>query len=582
MKSFFKAVLATMVGIMFLWILMFFTLLIIGVASLTQTPTTVKSNSVLELDLNGIIKDRTIDNPLLKLYDNSSSQEIGLDRILTAIKNAETDDNIKGISLNVNQMSASYATAEEIRNALLSFKSSGKFIYAYAEFMTQMSYYLATASDSIFIYPQGRIDIRGISTTQLFFHQLLEKIDIEPQIVRHGEFKSAIEPFVLDKMSKANREQMQAIVTSLWSTIRSDIASSRNVSEGKIDQIADNLRLLYDTEFTISEHLIDGFTYKDEYEALLKKKLKIEKTKKINKVSLSEYAKSAKNPKTSSHKIAVIYALGSIVDADGDNENIGHKTAKEISKARQDKNIKAIVLRVNSGGGSALMSDLIWREVLLAKKEKPLVVSMGNLAASGGYYISCAADYIVAQPTTLTGSIGVFGVIPNIQDFLSKKLGITTDVVKTNIHSDGITLMRPMTTYEYAALQKNVENVYDVFVQRVADGRNMTAKQVDAIGQGRVWTGSDALKIGLVDTLGGLDVAIKIAAQKAKLKEYMVIEKPIIKDFLQEITSSLMEANVSKQNMLQTKLINQYNTYIEIISQLNGVQARMPFIINIE
>ncbi|MBP7102462.1 MAG: signal peptide peptidase SppA [Bacteroidales bacterium] len=583
MKNFFKAVLATMVGLILLWTLLFFTILTIGIASFSTSQPIVKSNSILELNLNGIIKERIIDNPFDQLYGNNAITTIGLNHILSAIKHAENDNNIKGISLYVCDLQSSYASIEEIRNALIDFRKTGKFVYCYSEKMSQKAYYLATASDSIFIHPQGSIELKGIGAEVLFFSKLLDKLNIEAQIIRHGEYKSAIEPFILDKMSAANREQMEVYVHSTWKNICLDICNSRNIDVEKINSIADNLSFLYDIPLSLQEKFIDGLAYQDEYESLLKQKLQVEKSREINKISFSDYLKTIKAQRSTPNQIAVIYAIGNIIDDKGDYENIGQEIAQEISKARQEKDVKAVVLRVNSGGGSALMSDIIWREVLLTKKEKPIVVSMGDYAASGGYYISCAASYIVAQPSTLTGSIGVFGVIPNINKFLSTKLGITTDQVMTNTYSDAISITRPMKKHEKEILQKSIENIYTTFINHVAEGRNLSLEEVDNIAQGRVWTGIDAMKIGLVDTLGGLDLAIKIAAKKANLKNYSISEKPIIKDFFEQFTSSLLESKVSQKiNILKTKNVYQYFDYMETLTQLEGVQARIPFIINIE
>ncbi|MDD4209274.1 MAG: signal peptide peptidase SppA [Bacteroidales bacterium] len=583
MKNFFKAVLATMVGLILLWTLLFFTILTIGIASFTTSQPIVKSNSLLELDLNGIIKDRTIDNPFEQLYGNNAITTIGLNHILSTIKYAESDNNIKGISLYVCNIQSSYASIEEIRNALIDFRKTGKFVYCYSETMSQKAYYLATASDSIFIHPQGSIELKGIAAEVLFFNKLLDKLNIEAQIIRHGEYKSAIEPFILDKMSAANREQMEVYLNSTWENISSDICNSRNIDEAKINTIADNLSVLYNIPLSLQENFIDGIAYQDEYESFLKTKLQVEKSREINKISLSDYQKTIQAQRSTPNQISVIYAVGNIIDDKGDYENIGQKIAQEISKARQEKTIKAVVLRVNSGGGSALMSDIIWKEVMLTKEIKPIIVSMGDYAASGGYYISCAANYIVAQPSTLTGSIGVFGLIPNIDKFLSTKLGITTDQVKTNTFSDAISITRPMKKQEKEILQKGIENIYDTFINRVAEGRNLTVEEVDKIAQGRVWTGSDAMKIGLVDTLGGLDLAIKIAAKKANLKNYSINEKPIIKDFFEQFTAALLESKVSQKiNILKSKNIYQYFDYIETLTQLHGIQARIPFIITIE
>ncbi len=579
MKNFFKAVLATMLGVLLLWTLLFFTILFIGISSLSSTSkVTIKPNSILELNLNSTIVERVMDNPFDKIFNKSNNQIIGLNYILAAIKDAKTNDNIKGISLSLNNIIAPYATIEELRNALIDFRTSGKFIYTYSETMSQKSYYLATVSDSIFLHPQGTIIFNGLSAEILFFKQLLQKLEIESQIIRHGEFKSAIEPFVLDKMSNANKEQMQTVIRSTWTSICSNIAKNRKINIEKINAIADSLTLFYNTPLAVTENFIDKLSYKDEYESLLKEKLN---TKKLKKISLSDYTKSLKLKQTSSNQIAIIYAVGDIIDEEGSYQTIGYNIAEEISKARQNKTIKAIVLRVNSGGGSALMSDIIWREVALCKNQKPIIVSMGDYAASGGYYIACAADYIVAQPTTLTGSIGVFGIIPNIEKFLSNKLGITTDNVKTNAHSDAPSLTRTMTPYEKLTIQKSVENVYDVFLHHVSEGRNMTIKKVDAIAQGRVWTGTDALNIGLIDTLGGLDLAVSIAAKKAKIENYTIVERPFIKSFLEEFSTALLESKISINKMKSTQLYPYY-TYVETLSHLNGIQARIPFIITMQ
>ncbi len=583
MKSFLKAVLATMVGLILLWTLLFFTILTIGIASFTTSQPIVKSNSILELNLNGMIKERTIDNPFEELYGNNAITTIGLNHILSTINHAKSDNNIKGISLYVCDINSSYASIEEIRNALIDFRKTGKFVYCYSETMSQKAYYLATASDSIFIHPQGSIDLKGIAAEVLFFSKLFDKLNIEAQIIRHGEYKSAIEPFILAKMSAANREQMEAYVQSTWKNICTDICDSRKIDKAKINTMADNLSFLYDIPLSLQEKFIDGLAYQDEYESLLKRKLQVEKSREINKISLSDYQKIIKAQRSTPNQIAVIYAVGNIIDDKGDYENIGQSIAEEISKARQEKAVKAIVLRVNSGGGSALMSDIIWREVLLTKEVKPIVVSMGDYAASGGYYISCAASYIVAQPSTLTGSIGVFGIIPNIDKFLSTKLGITTDQVKTNTFSDAISITRPMKKQEKEILQKSIENIYATFLNHVAEGRNLSVEDVDKIAQGRVWTGIDAMKIGLVDTLGGLDLAIKIAAKKANLKNYSISEKPVIKDFFEQFTSTLLESKVSKKiNTLKAKNVYQYFDYIETLTQFQGIQARIPFIITIE
>jgi len=584
MKSFFKAVLATIVGILFLWILLFITFLSIGIASLTSSHTPIKSNSVLSLDLNGIINERAPDNPFENFYGNTSPKVLGLNTLLSLIKKAEKDNNIKGISLYANYIQTDYASLDELRQALLHFRKTGKFVYSYSDNMSQNVYYLATACDSIFIHPQGNVEFKGLMAEVLFFNKLLKKLDIDAQIIRHGEFKSAVEPFIMDKMSKANREQMQMYVESTWSNICQDINESREIEIETINRIADSILFLYNTPLALHENFIDVIAYRDEYEAFLKKKLQVDASRDYNSVSIKDYKKSILKEQTSPHnKIAVIYANGNIIDGQGDYENIGFEIADEIKKAREEKSIKAVVIRINSGGGSALMSDIIWREVDLTKKVKPIVVSMGNYAASGGYYIACAADFIVAQPSTLTGSIGAFGIIPNIEKFLSNKIGITTDHVKTNQHADIISITHPMDNYQKEVLQKGIENVYMTFVQHVAEGRDMSVEEVDSIAQGRIWTGTDAYKIGLVDTLGGLDLAIRIAAKKANMKNYSVVEKPVLKEFFEQLTESLMETSISnKLNFLKINKVYPYYECWEQINQLNGIQTRLPFILTIK
>lgn len=584
MKSFFKAVLATIVGILFLWILLFITFLSIGIASLTSTHTPIKSNSVLVLDLNGIINERAPDNPFENFYGNTSPKVLGLNTLLSLINKAEKDNNIKGISLYANYIQADYASLDELRQALLHFRKTGKFVYSYSDNMSQNVYYLATASDSIFINPQGNVEFKGLMAEVLFFNKLLKKLDIDAQIIRHGEFKSAVEPFIMDKMSKANREQMQVYVESTWNNICKGIAESRKIDIETINRMADSLLFLYNTPLALHEKFIDVIAYRDEYEAFLKKKLQIDASRDYNSVSIKDYKKSILKEQTSPHnKIAVIYANGNIIDGQGDYENIGFEIADEIKKAREEKSIKAIVLRINSGGGSALMSDIIWREVYLTKKVKPIVVSMGNYAASGGYYIACAADIIVAQPSTLTGSIGAFGIIPNVEKFLSNKIGITTDQVKTNQHADIISITRPMDNYQKEVLQKGIESVYATFVQRVAEGRDVSVEAIDSIAQGRIWTGADAYQIGLVDTLGGLDLAIRIAAKNANLKNYSIVDKPVLKEFFEQLTESLMETSISKKlNILKINKVYPYYECWEQINQLNGIQTRLPFILTIK
>jgi len=443
---------------------------------------------------------------------------------------------------------------------------------------------LASASDKIFLHPEGIIDLRGLSVQMMFFKKMFDKIDLDMQFIRHGTYKSGGEQYVLDKMSAANKEQFQTYLNSVWNIMVSNISKSRSIDEKIIQNTCDSLLLYADIKTALDRGFIDQFMYKDEFDAFIHSELGLDSAKKINLVSAKDYRKTLPAAEIKKDKIAVIYAIGNIIDTDdkGGKQSIGSSTAKEIAKARKDKNVKAVVLRVNSGGGSALTSDVIWREVDLTRQVKPIVVSMGDYAASGGYYISCASSYIVAQPNTLTGSIGVFGLIPNAEKMLANKLGITIDRVKTNQHSDFGTILRGLDNYERAVMQKIVEEVYSTFVKRVADGRKMTVSYVDSIGEGRIWAGADALRLGLVDTLGGLDIAIEKAAQLADISDYAISERPALKDFFQEFLESFTDNKISsrmqKSNLYQTY---SYFQFVESALELKGVQARIPYIIEV-
>lgn len=588
MKDFFKMFLAALLAMIVMPLLMGFIFMIFAMSMLSsgsKTPV-IASESVLKLDFNNImIEERTADNP----FENymipgfgSDRNTVGLNTIISAIKHAKEDNNIKGIYLDFSAVGSPFASLEEIRNQLLDFKESGKFIYCYSDGLTQKSYYLATVADKIYLHPQGLLDIRGLASEVVFYKKLFDKLDIDMQIVRHGTYKSAVEPFMLDKMSEANKEQIQVYLGSMWNHIVNNISKSRSITVSEINAVCDSLLMYRNNSLALSRGLVDSLIFKDQFLGVVRSTLELDSTKDINFVSLKDYKKVISTSKTQKDKIAVIYAQGDIIDGKGGNKSIGSSTAEEIAKARKDKNVKAIVFRVNSGGGSALASESIWREVELAQQQKPVVVSMGDYAASGGYYIACAADYIVAQPTTITGSIGVFGVIPNFGKMFANKLGITIDRVKTNSHADAISTTRAMTDYERAVMQQYVENTYSVFTQRVADGRNLSKSYVDSIGQGRVWSGVDALKLNLVDTLGGIDVAIKKAAQLAELSDYMLIERPIMKDFFQELTESLMNSKVeSKIEKSGLGQMHSYFRFMESALELDGIQARMPYFIEI-
>lgn len=538
-----------------------------------------KENSILRIDLNNDIKERGVKNPFgeIDLGPFMPKPSIGINDIVESLKKAKTDKNIKAIYLEISEPIAGFATLEEIRNALLDFKSSGKLIYAYAEVFSQKAYYLASTANKIYLNPQGALEIKGLSSQIMFYKKMLEKLDLEVQIFRHGKFKSAIEPFMLDKMSDANRTQVETYLGSLWNHMISGIAKNRSITTQEINHIADNL-LIRSPEDAVKYKFVDELKYEDEVFSVIKKNNHLSETEKINFVTLNKYANSAHESKLSKDKIAVIYAVGEIESGEGDDQTIGSATiAKAIRDARLDNNVKAIVFRVNSPGGSALASDVIWRETVLAQQSKPFIVSMGDVAASGGYYISCAADRIFAQPNTITGSIGVFGMLPNAQKALSEKLGITIDTVNTNKHSDVGTILRGTTSDESLYIQQSVEHIYDVFITKVAEGRKTSKNKIDEIGQGRVWSGMDAIKINLVDELGGLNDAIDFAAKKAKLKNYKLQLLPKQKDPLQELlgnTKDEMETRVMKTNLGEQY---QYVKQIKNVLQLKGVQARVPY-----
>lgn len=545
---------------------------------------TSKENSILRIDLNGDIKERGVDNPFsdFNLGPFMPKGALGINDIITNLKKAKTDKDIKGIYLEISSPMAGFATLEEIRNALLDFKTSGKFIYAYSEIYSQKAYYLATTADKICMNPQGGMEIKGLSSQMLFFKNMLEKLDVDVQIFRHGKFKSAIEPFMLDKMSEANRKQVETYLGSLWNHMITGIAKNRNITVDDINKMANNL-LIQTPEDAVKYKLVDELKYEDEVMSMLKKKISIAEKDKISFVSLDKYKNAPETKTVSKNKIAVIYAVGEIVSGKGDDEKMGsEEIAKAIKEARLDENVKAIVFRVNSPGGSALASDVMWREVVLAKKAKPFIVSMGDVAASGGYYISCGADRIFAQPNTITGSIGVFGMIPNAQRAFSEKLGITIDTVNTNAHSDMGTILRGANTIEYDYIQKSVERIYDVFITKVAEGRKMQKNQVDSIGQGRVWSGVDALKINLVDELGGINDAIAYAVKMAKLSDYNLTTLPKQVDPIQQLLgkgSDEMETRLMKANLGQQYI---YVKQIKNVLNLKGVQARLPYEMIIE
>jgi len=587
MKTFFKMLLASILGVIIAGLLLFFILIGIGSALISSGDGVVEiePNSILKLTLDNEIFDREPNNPLagINFAGIGKDRQDGLIEILDNIKKAKDDANIKGIYLEFSLVQARIATIEEIRNALIDFKNSGKFIIAYAEVYTQGSYYLATVADKIYLNPQGSIDFVGLRSETMFFKGTLDKLGVEAQIVRHGKFKSAIEPFMSDKMSQENKLQVTEFLNSIWGHYLSGISERRNISKNQLNVLADKM-ILADADSCLAYKIVDSLLFKDQVNSKLLK-LSGQKSKVPEFIGLSKYEKVPKKPSGkgfAKSKIAIIFAQGEVVVGnEGENFIASDRISKAFRDARNDSSIKAIVFRINSPGGSALASDIIWREVKLTTKVKPVIASMGDLAASGGYYIACAADNIVASPSTITGSIGVFGMLINVKQFLNQKLGITSDVARTNEHSDFPTILRPMNNNEKAIMQFEVDKIYKTFIEHVAEGRNLDKKKVDEIAQGRVWTGADAIGLGLVDTIGGLNVAIAIAAKKAKLINYRLINLPKLEDpfekLISEITGDVKTKILKSELGTDYKYIQQYKSLLK----MNGIQARLPFDIEV-
>lgn len=587
MKSFFKYVLATITGIGIVVALLFFLLVALVTSTVNQMgsskESSVPSNALLYLSLNHAIPERTTTNPLegLDIPGYGSVKSLGLNDILSRIAAAKTDDRIKGIYLNPSSVNAGMATLKEIRDALVDFKSSGKFIVAYSDVYTQKGYYLASVADEIYLNPEGSLEFKGLSSSVTFMKEALDKLGVEMQVVKVGTYKSAVEPFLLNEMSTANREQMTSYLNSMYDSFLANISQGRNISVDSLRLVADGY-LIRNAEDAQRLKFIDKTLYKDELLTVLKKRLELDEKKDIPTISLLDY--NTVTPSESAvNRIAVLYASGNIVDGEGTAEDIGgERFSRELRKLRRDDRVKAVVLRVNSPGGSALASDIIAREIELTKKVKPVVVSMGDYAASGGYYIAALADSIFAEKETLTGSIGVFGLIPNMKGLLNNKLGIHIDAVKTSKYADLMTSpARPLSMEEQAIIQAEVNRVYNTFTGKVSTGRKMSVSAVDSIGQGRVWTGEQALGNGLVDGIGGLDRAVAAAASKAKLGTYRLVSYPAVKDPFASLLSTSKER--IKMWMMADEL-GEYRTYIEQlrnVAKSSGVQARMPYTLEI-
>ncbi len=585
--NFLRNLLAAIIGCLMAFgiiFIMFFVL--ISLLSSDEDTVTVKENSVLELQLQRPIADYIGSdrlNPFAGIFESPQ----GLDEIVQAITVAKDDERIKGISLNNNFLLAGLAQTQAIRKVLEEFKSTGKFIYTYGDFYTQKDYYLASVADSIFMNPVGVLDFKGLSSEVLFYKDLQEKTGVRMEVIRHGKYKSAVEPYLENEMSDANRTQIKELIQSLWNSMVADIAVGRGISEADLNSIADTLGGR-SSSYAKKSGLLDDIIFYDQYEKKLSNVLSLAEGEDINYIDLDDYARysNKKNISSGTDKIAVIFAQGEILYGEGGPDIIGQGIInKALIKAREDKNVKAIVLRVNSPGGSALTSDIIWREVELAKKVKPVVVSMGNVAASGGYYIATGANKIFAEPTTITGSIGVFGTVPNISE-LAKDIGINAEQVGTNANSVDYSLFEPMSNAFRSQVQESIEETYTTFLNRVSQGRGISMAQADSLAQGRVWSGVDAKRIGLVDELGTLEDAISAAAELAEIDSYGIRKYPKYKSGFERFMEDLEGASMQlKYEMIKDEIGEKnYRILKDIKSGMEqkGVQARMPFILNIK
>lgn len=591
MKDFIKNVGATIVGIFLFGIIIgiFGVMSLVGMVASGQATKNVKENSVLVLKLQGDLQEQAQDDVLGQLTGNSFNS-LGMDAISSAIKKAKANKDIKGIYLETGILSADVAQLQELRDQLVDFKKSGKWIVAYSDNYTQGCYYLATAADKVYINPEGSINWHGIGSQPMFVKDLLAKFGVKMQVIKVGKYKSATEMFTEEKMSDANREQTQRYIQSLWDNICKDVSKSRNISVAKLNDLADNGVFVANGKMLLAEKMVDGVKYADEMKAEVKKLLKLDADKKISQLSIADMANVKEEGNDGDDEIAVYYAYGDIVDSpaagslfSNSHAIVGNDVCKDLEELANDDDVKAVVIRINSGGGSAYASEQMWHQIDLLKKKKPVVISMGGMAASGGYYMSCNANYIFAEPTTLTGSIGIFGVIPNFSDLATNKLGLKFDEVKTNRNALFGSQARMMNEEELTFLQGAITRGYHLFRQRVADGRKMTVDQVEQIAQGHVFTGEDALKIKLVDELGGLDKAVAKAAALAKTKSYYTQGYPAPLDFFDQLLQESTDNGSYLDGKLKTSLGTLYEPMkmVNNITTMDRIQARMPWWLNI-
>ena len=591
MKDFIKNVGATIVGIFLFGIIIgiFGVMSLVGMVASGQATKNVKENSVLVLKLQGDLQEQAQDDVLGQLTGNTFNS-LGMDAISSAIKKAKANKDIKGIYLETGILGADVAQLQELRDQLVDFKKSGKWIVAYSDNYTQGCYYLATAADKVYINPEGSINWHGIGSQPMFVKDLLAKFGVKMQVIKVGKYKSATEMFTEEKMSDANREQTQRYIQSLWDNICKDVSKSRNISVAKLNDLADNGVFVANGKMLLAEKMVDGVKYADEMKAEVKKLLKLDADKKISQLSIADMATVKEEGNDGDDEIAVYYAYGDIVDSpaagslfSNSHAIVGNDVCKDLEELANDDDVKAVVIRINSGGGSAYASEQMWHQIDLLKKKKPVVISMGGMAASGGYYMSCNANYIFAEPTTLTGSIGIFGVIPNFSDLATNKLGLKFDEVKTNRNALFGSQARMMNEEELTFLQGAITRGYHLFRQRVADGRKMTVDQVEQIAQGHVFTGEDALKIKLVDELGGLDKAVAKAAALAKTKSYYTQGYPAPLEFFDQLLQESTDNGSYLDGKLKTSLGTLYEPMkmVNNITTMDRIQARMPWWLNI-
>ncbi|MBO5871492.1 MAG: signal peptide peptidase SppA [Bacteroidaceae bacterium] len=589
MKSFVKYTFATVVGI-FITLIIFSVISIVSVAGMIATQgvtAPIKEGSILRIDMAGELTERADENPFAALMGDMAATQ-SLEDALLALKKAAKSDKIKGVFLCGSSLATQPAMAQELRQALLEFKKSGKWIVAYGDSYSKTAYYLASVADSILLNPEGVVEFNGMATELMFYKDVMDKLGIKMQVFKVGTYKSAVEPFIASEMSPANREQVTSYLTSIWNNMVKEVAESRHMDATRLNTLADTQTAFSTPGMSLNNGLVDALCYMDQVKTILQNKCGLDEDEELTFASVTDVAKSETLDEKVDKQVAVYYAYGEIVQTPATGlgqtapQIVGTKMIDDLQKLRQDDDVKAVVIRVNSPGGSAFASEQIWREVCLLKEKKPVIISMGGLAASGGYYISCAANRIFAEPTTLTGSIGIFGMVPDVSELITKKIGLKFDVVKTNEMADLGTMSRPINQAEGAQLQHMINRGYDLFTQRVADGRGISQDSVKVIAEGRVWTGEQGLKIGLVDELGNLDQAVAYAAQQAQLQKYRTVAYPAPENPFEQLLNEKKDGYLSSH--LRSIMGEGYDaiTFMSNIQTMDRVQARIPYIFNVK